>query len=880
MDIPYEVLFETLVQQSEEGVCLLDAAGNYQRVNPTFCQIVGYSAAELQAINIHEMLPAAAAYFRDHATAPWHSTPQQIEWQRKDNTSFLATLHLYPIPHTGQIYTLGILRDITADHTHKLRVQTHLHQTETLQQTIEQLNRAPTLEAIYEVAVKGILNVLRANRSSVLLFESDNLAHFKAWQNLSPSYRAQVDGHCPWQKEQIDAKPVFYTDVITADVSDELKAAILDEGIRALLFVPLHGTEQLLGKFMVYFDAPHVWTDQELQLSQVIAQNLATVIARLQALEALQLVVTELRESEEKMRSLARLSQKLEQVRTQAEIAAALHEEIHTILGYQAVWIYLLDEDMIHARLLTSAGNNAAAKMDRSHIFRIEGDAYLEKVRDAERTIVIADAQTDPLTDKKQVAHFGNRTIVNVPLLLKHRLLGSLLTGTFGDEGIRVPTPVELDYLEALARHVAVVIDRVQFLQEREESAQAVQISNQQLQTALFQLKETQENMVQRERLAAVGQLAAGIAHDFNNIMAVIVLYSEMGLLMPDIPARFRDRLQTILHQARRATDLVEQILDFGRRAVLEPRPMDMLPFLKEQVKMLERTVPESIQLNLFYGTDEYIVQADPTRLQQAIMNLIINARDAMPNGGELKLSLTRQAFAAAKLCAVCQQPIVGEWVCLQLVDTGCGIAPTILSRIFEPFFTTKAAGQGSGLGLSQVAGIVDQHQGHITVESVVNRGTTFSVYLPALPVTPREERPIGAAALAHGNGETILLVEDDVMTREALAASLELLNYRVVAAANGQIALAILEQEGDAIRLVLSDLVMPEMGGQALFQAMRPRGLTQPVILLTGHPLESDLQNLQTHGLAGWMLKPPNLEKLARLLSEALQGEIIRADI
>src|SRR5690606_26183644 len=147
------------------------------------------------------------------------------------------------------------------------------------------------------------------------LFESDNRAHFKAWQNLSPTYRAQVDGHCPWQRDEIDAKPIYYSDVTTANLSDEVKTAILNERLSALLFVPLHGTDQLLGKFMVYFDVPHVWTEQELQLSQVIAQNLAAVIVRMQALETLQQVVIELRESEEKMRSLARLSQKLEQVR-------------------------------------------------------------------------------------------------------------------------------------------------------------------------------------------------------------------------------------------------------------------------------------------------------------------------------------------------------------------------------------------------------------------------------------------------------------------------------------------------------------------------------------------------------------------------------------
>ncbi|MCJ7549276.1 MAG: ATP-binding protein, partial [Anaerolineae bacterium] len=359
----------------------------------------------------------------------------------------------------------------------------------------------------------------------------------------------------------------------------------------------------------------------------------------------------------------------------------------------------------------------------------------------------------------------------------------------------------------------------------------------------------------------------------FNNIMAVIVLYTQMELSMPDIPARLRDRLQTILQQANLSTELIQQILDFSRRAVLERRPMDLTPFLKEIVKLLERTVPESIKLDFTYGRDEYTVNADPTRVQQVVMNLAVNARDAMlpTGGGKLDIELDRIQVARHQ-----ERPLpemeAGEWVRLRVTDTGEGIPDEVLPHIFEPFFTTKDVGKGTGLGLAQVYGIVDQHEGHIGVSTKVGAGTTFTVYLPALLEHRPEAPAMETGASVQGQGETILVVEDNADLRKALAMSVELLNYRVLAAADGLEALDTLAQDGSEIALVLSDLVMPEMGGAALFHAMRQRGLTLPMVLLSGHPREKEMESLREQGLAGWMIKPPDMVKLSRLLARALR--------
>jgi PAS domain S-box-containing protein len=390
--------------------------------------------------------------------------------------------------------------------------------------------------------------------------------------------------------------------------------------------------------------------------------------------------------------------------------------------------------------------------------------------------------------------------------------------------------------------------------------------------------RKLQQQVGQHERLAAVGQLAAGIAHDFNNIMAVIVLYSQMALLSTTLHPKNRERLSTILNQARRATELIQQILDFSRRAVLERQPMHVNSFLKELVRMLDRTLPENIELRLECDQCGYTVSADPTRMQQMIMNLALNSRDAMPSGGLLHIDLRQIAVSPVAIPPV-QEMTPGDWVRIQVTDSGCGISPDILPRVFEPFFTTKAP-LGTGLGLSQVYGIVRQHGGFVDVESpssVLDRlngqegGTTFSIYLPAATSDPSWIPSEDLSTVPEGTGQLVLVVEDDAATREALIDSLELLSYRTLAAANGREALRQCELNGGQISLVLSDLVMPEMGGTALFAELEERYPGIKVIAMTGHPLDESA-GAQPAGVVDWLQKPIGLDDLGQAVERALE--------
>jgi two-component system cell cycle sensor histidine kinase/response regulator CckA len=371
--------------------------------------------------------------------------------------------------------------------------------------------------------------------------------------------------------------------------------------------------------------------------------------------------------------------------------------------------------------------------------------------------------------------------------------------------------------------------------------------------------------------LSTVGQLAAGMAHDFNNIMAVVALYAGLSLRAPDLPDEVRERLQTIGEQAYRASNLIQQILDFSRRAVLERGPLNLAAFLKEQIKLLRRTLPEHIQIDVTYDEDEYTINADPTRIQQVVMNLATNARDAMPEGGKLHFTLERIAFSERDTPPLPEMK-PGQWIRLTVADTGLGILPEMQSHIFDPFFTTKEPGKGTGLGLAQVYGTVKQHDGHIDFTSEPGRGTTFTLFLPALLTLPPSVAAVESEPLPLGQGQTLLVVEDETTTRKALVESLEMLNYRVWEARNGRQALEVFEQHAGAIDLVLSDVVMPEMGGKALLYALQERAPGVRVVLLTGHPLgERELEDLRALGLRGWMLKPLSLEQLARVVAETL---------
>jgi signal transduction histidine kinase/ActR/RegA family two-component response regulator len=389
-------------------------------------------------------------------------------------------------------------------------------------------------------------------------------------------------------------------------------------------------------------------------------------------------------------------------------------------------------------------------------------------------------------------------------------------------------------------------------------------------------LRESEERLQQQERLAAIGQLAGGIAHDFNNLLTSIMLYAQVLLSKPHLPQDLAPSLETIIEEARQAAQLVQQILDFSRRSMIETRPIDLASSIEKAVDMLRRTLPESIRLALEVTAEECAVKADPMRIQQVLMNLATNARDAMPEGGELRIGLSRVRVREGEKPPLAEMGI-GEWVCMAVSDTGTGMTEEVQAHLFEPFFTTKPVGKGTGLGLAQMYGIVKQHGGHIGVETEVRQGTTFRVYLPARRQKVKETTEEALAPPA-GRGETILLVEDEKRVREAGQGILESLGYRVLSAADGQEALELCRSaeradpgQGRRVNLILTDLVMPEMGGKELIQELRKEDPHLRAVAITGYALGDDLEDLKETGIVDVIRKPFEVHTLAETIHRVL---------
>ena len=375
-----------------------------------------------------------------------------------------------------------------------------------------------------------------------------------------------------------------------------------------------------------------------------------------------------------------------------------------------------------------------------------------------------------------------------------------------------------------------------------------------------------------QEQLAIVGQLSAGIAHDFNNIMGVIMIYAQMLQELPNLSKDSYKRLETINKQAQHASALISQILDFSHRSGISTIVMDFLPIIKELIKLLERTLGENIKLSLDYNEKVYKINADPTRIQQAMMNLAINARDAMPHGGELQFELAYYSVQKGQTPPLPNMES-GDWVQLTIRDSGEGILPENILHIFEPFFTTKGPGRGTGLGLAQVYNIISQHKGHIGVQSKLGEGTTFTIYLPLADVPESHTPALPVPEDLPSGDEVILLVEDNVAMRRSIQQALVHLGYKILLASNGAEALTVLADNSGDIDLVLSDMVMPNMGGMALLQCLRKDYLSIKILVMSGHVLDEDEAVFLTNEQIPWLAKPFNIMTLAMTLRDALDS-------
>lgn len=368
--------------------------------------------------------------------------------------------------------------------------------------------------------------------------------------------------------------------------------------------------------------------------------------------------------------------------------------------------------------------------------------------------------------------------------------------------------------------------------------------------------KRLEAQFQQAQKMEAVGRLAGGVAHDFNNILAAMLMQAELATFAPNLSAEVRAALEQIRDSAQRAANLTRQLLLFSRKQVMQPRDLDLNEAVTSISKMLRRMIGEDIQLRLHLHSKPLLIHADAGMLDQIIMNLAVNARDAMADGGHLLIQ-TAEKVVPDTAGHKPAEASPGRYVCLSVTDSGCGIPPEVRSRLFEPFFTTKGVGKGTGLGLATVFGIVKQHRGWIEVESQPAKGATFHIFLPGISAVAPVPQQRPASKPGRGS-ETILLVEDDQALRSITRQILEKQGYKVVPAADGDEALRLWEQHSDSVAVLLTDLVMPGgINGQQLARKLQAAKSDLKVLYASGYSPEIAGRGIELRHGENFVQKP-----------------------
>ena len=462
-----------------------------------------------------------------------------------------------------------------------------------------------------------------------------------------------------------------------------------------------------------------------------------------------------------------------------------------------------------------------------------------------------------------------------VPLIARSRVIGGISLVRFEDRPFREDDEA---FLQELADRAALSIDNARLLTSERHARQqaeraeeiAVEALAERVRTEL-ELQRTEEMFRQAQKMEAVGRLAGGVAHDFNNVLTVILSYTAMLRDQLRVGEPMRDDIEEIERAGQRAAALTHQLLAFSRQQVLEPRVLDVNDSIRSLEKMLRRILGEDIELTIRLLAGLQRCWFDPGQLQQVLMNLIVNARDAMPRGGKVTIE-SSNAILDASYVAVHPEAHTGAHVVIAVSDNGAGMDRQTQARIFEPFFTTKAKDHGTGLGLSTVYGIIKQSGGSIWVYSEPGEGTTFKVYIPATADEAFLAPPPTPAVVARGS-ETILLVEDETQVRLVVGNILRRAGYHVIEASNGGEALLVCEQHGATIQLLLTDVVMPRMSGRDLADRLKPLRPDMSVLFMSGYTEDAVVVHGVLHSGIHFLQKPITPDALLRKVRQVLEG-------
>ena len=700
---------------------------------------------------------------------------------------------------------------------------------------------------------ESVLGLLGVHSSVIRLFQPDGALGAIALAGRAKEY-AVIGDRIPAGlglvgRAAVEGRPIWTSDIRIDDrfeQSPTLRARNVAAGIVAGLAVPMHAAGVVIGVLSVGSGEPRTFTQPEIDLLQRFADQAALTISNVRTQETLV-------KQAKRLQILHDIDLAIITETAPVAIAEAVLGRLRELLGVPRAIVNLFDWVAGEVEWLAAVGRHRIHRGPAvRYPLQFAGD--LDALRRGEPQVV--DVRALPASPEAgALLASGVHLYMVVPMIAAGELIGSV---SFGGDQEHFPEE-QISVAREVATQLAIALGQARLVER--------------LKASYAELQQAQAQLAQSQKMEAIGQLAGGIAHDFNNLLTVIGGRSSLLLMRlgPDDPARKEvDLIQTT---AQRAAGLTRQLLAFSRKQVLEPKPINLKTLVAGVTPILTRLIGEHIEIVIVAADGAAQVMADPGQMEQVIVNLVVNARDAMSDGGTLTIETSDRLVPDGGLRAHDRPVPPGSYVTLSIRDTGSGMDAATLARIFEPFFTTKEPGRGTGLGLSTVHGIVHQSGGYLAVESVVGRGTAFTIYLPRL-LAPISVSVAGQDLVPDllGGSETVLLVEDDDELRRLTSEILQASGYTVLEAGDPLEALTLCDRrDGKPIDLLLTDMVMPAMRGPELAATLsetRP-GLT--VLFMSGYADES-VTSPQAGGPGrAFLEKPFTPHDLTRAVREAL---------
>ena len=858
-----EERFRSAMHYSPIGMALVSTAGEYLEVNPALCAIVGYSAEELLAMSFSEV------------THPDDTPGDRIETNRLLAREVDTIRRVKRYRHKdgrirwAQVNSSLVLDDLGTpryfvsqiqDITERKRADEDLQQANRALQTISNCNQV----LVHATDEPGLLREI----CQVMVRDG---GYRVAWVGFAESGSEsgarsvaiasdEQDGHdrIAWAAQgsgQMAAairtgELAVCRDFRAANAAGPWRDEAVRLGYRSCVALPLLADGRAFGALTLCSGTEAAFDAAEETLLKDLADDLAFGIVALRTRANQRLAEEALRTANERYArqeaALTTLTKSYVSVPDDfTRIVGDITEVVANTLSVALVGVWRHDESGRSMRCQDLFHRPEAIHTDGLSLTEEACPVYFRALAGAE-VLAVTDAMSDP------------RTSELAPVLLSPHRIASMMCVPIRSRGVTAGV-LSCKHAGDLRRWMP------------DEQAFALAVAN--LLSTLIAQAERQrleQQLRQAQRLEAIGRLAGGVAHDFNNILTVILGRAEEVAADGRVPADLRDAVTELSQNADRATALTRQLLAFSRRQTIQVRDVDLNGVVANVTRLLHRVLGEDIEVSFTYSDLPLAVRADPGMIEQVLLNLAVNARDAMPGGGRLSIDTSLVDTGGPEASDVHH----GAWACLRVRDNGGGIAPEHLPHIFEPFFTTKDVGKGTGLGLATTYGIVQQHSGWIEVDSQLGRGTEFRVFFPRVDVQVTVPVSVSPPTPPPRGQETILVVEDEAGVRALIIRLLQDLGYRLLQAQSGPHAIEVWRQHGDEVDLLITDIVMPDgMNGVDLAERLRRNRPALKVIYTSGYMADLSREDVSRHQGDAYIAKPFSLSELARLVRRTLDG-------